>query len=99
MVEEYKKYPVLTSAFEKTKEYVPWDMLSPHENRAYRNHGQSLEELARRGGLGWGEILAILEDRPWSSISRDEAKNREAVLHYVSEYSATSKEDGGNGNG
>jgi len=39
---------------------VPWSVLAPHEEWAHRNHGQSLETLASRGGLGIQEIAAIV---------------------------------------
>lgn len=42
---------------------VPWHILAPHEAQAHKNHSQSLETLARRGGLSPSEMLAILEDR------------------------------------
>jgi hypothetical protein len=43
---------------------VPWAMLEPHEDQAQRNHGQSLERLAERGGLGVCEMLFILDNKP-----------------------------------
>lgn len=47
---------------------VPWSLLAPHEKRAKRNHDQSLEKLASRGGLGVTEMLAVLEDRGLSTV-------------------------------
>jgi len=44
---------------------VPWAMLEACERRAQRNHGQSLERLAERGGLDAGETLCILDDKSW----------------------------------
>lgn len=38
-------------------------MIAPHEEQARRNHDQSLQRLAERGGLTADEALAILEDR------------------------------------
>jgi hypothetical protein len=52
------------------KAYIPRAMIAPHEEWAQRNHSQSLQRLAERGGLGWCEALAVLENRRWS---RDEA--------------------------
>ena len=73
-------------------EYIPYDIIAPHEEQALSNHGQTLKRLAERGGLGWSEILAILTGRKWAdvvySICRDEAKA--AVLDYI----AKAKEDG-----
>jgi hypothetical protein len=37
----------------------PIAFFEPHREQAHRNHGQSLERLAERGGLGWGEAIAI----------------------------------------
>jgi hypothetical protein len=45
---------------------VPLRLVAQHERQAMRNHGgQSLAELARRGGLAPCELVAVLEDRPW----------------------------------
>lgn len=30
---------------------VPWSAVEPHRGQAFRNHGQTLEQLAGRGGL------------------------------------------------
>lgn len=47
---------------------LPWALIAPHEAQAQRNHGQSLEKLAYRGGLSFSEAAAIMEDRKWSPI-------------------------------
>lgn len=46
---------------------IPWDMIAPHEEQAQSNHGQSLERLAQRGGLGASEALDIIEGRSWGA--------------------------------
>jgi hypothetical protein len=46
---------------------IPFAMLVPHEAQALTNHGQTLERLAQRGGLGHSEALDILEGRRWGS--------------------------------
>ncbi len=89
MSRAYKAYPVIEVNRQGPPEYVPWEMLSPHEDQAWKNHGQSLARLAERGGLGWAEILAILEDKKWREIEKDgfvhnEAKAKSAVMNYVS---------------
>jgi hypothetical protein len=40
-------------------------MLAPHEERARRNHDQSLERLAERGGLSPMEMVCVLGDKRW----------------------------------
>lgn len=46
---------------------IPFAMIAPHEAQAQRNHGQSLERLAQRGGLAACEALDIIEGRRWGS--------------------------------
>ena len=42
---------------------IPWEAVADHEQQAQNNHGQSLEELARRAGLGPGELYCVLESK------------------------------------
>lgn len=44
---------------------VPWRLLAPHEAQALRNHEQTLERLAARGGLAPYEMRLIVEGRAW----------------------------------
>lgn len=53
------KYPVIGT---KPQEYIPREVLIPHEKQVIYNHSQTLERLAERGGLSWYEILCILQD-------------------------------------
>lgn len=39
---------------------VPWEVMAPHEDMAKRNHQQSLEKLAERGGLSSGEAWCVV---------------------------------------
>jgi hypothetical protein len=43
---------------------VPWEAMTPHERQAFNNHGQSIERLAARGGLGAGEAWLVVNDLP-----------------------------------
>lgn len=59
-----KQFPVLHSSHrEGGAEYIPLEILEPHEEQAYASHGQSLEQLANRGGLSWREIYAVINDK------------------------------------
>jgi hypothetical protein len=58
------------------KDRFPMSLFEPHERQAERNHYQSLQTLARRGGLSWCEALAIIEDRDWSADPDAEVKFR-----------------------
>ncbi len=52
---------------------LPWSIIEPHEAQALKNHGQTLERLAERGGLSACEAVAILEDRSWHRMSEEDA--------------------------
>lgn len=42
---------------------VPWDCVEPHREQIERNHGQTLEQLAQRGGLDFGELACAMAGR------------------------------------
>jgi hypothetical protein len=80
-----RSFPVLLSHRPRSEALacprtVPWSLLAPHEERARRNHDQSLERLAERGGLDPSEIAAIVEDRKWMSLELPEAIDRLKAL-------------------
>ena len=43
--------------------FVPWKIFIGHEKQVDRNHDQTLERLAERGGLHPTEMACILEDK------------------------------------
>lgn len=55
---------------------IPWAIIAPHGDQAERNHWQTLEHLAYRGGLSPCEAVAILEDRKWRRMDQREAFER-----------------------
>lgn len=55
---------------------IPWEMLTPHENQARKNHRQNLQTLASRCGLSACEAVAVLEDRPWRQMEHIDAYRR-----------------------
>jgi hypothetical protein len=59
---------------------VPWEIIESHEKQAQKNHYQSLDRLRERHGLAPSEMLAILEDRPWWSMSEPEALERCRII-------------------
>lgn len=68
-----KMFPVMVGKYGVPKAYVPWGLVLPHEKQALRNHSQSLERLAERGGLSPQELAAVLEDRPWQKMDDEHA--------------------------
>lgn len=66
-----KKFPILG-----TNESIDWNLIAPHEKQAMENHcGQTLEQLARRHGLSWYELLCVLLDKTFTEVKYDKEKN------------------------
>lgn len=55
------------------RQSIPWEFLAPHEEQAQRNHGQSLQRLAERGGLSPGEACDVLLGLKWRSTPEERA--------------------------
>ena len=70
MSDEPRMFPVLWQGdrkyFARLKELacphsVPWDFIAEHADGCQRNHGQTPERLAERGGLSPAEIVAVVD--------------------------------------
>lgn len=64
--------------------WIPWELLEPHEDRAVKNHSQTLEQLAKRGGLDVCEAVAIIENKSFyerwkSTVDNGRDNTREAI--------------------
>lgn len=46
---------------------VPFDMFSKHEKQCQFNHGQTLEDIRRRGGFSAQEAYAVLGNVHWAN--------------------------------
>lgn len=78
-------FPILGS---NPKEYVLFDIVKLHEKQAFKNHTQTLKRLAERGGLGWIEMLCVLEDRDYDFNTRlTEALAKAKVLEIINSQS------------
>lgn len=95
LFERANLFPVLQPGHQP-QEYIPYNIIAPHEAQARRNHSQTLQRLAERGGLSWAEILAVLSDKTWKEMGWNglisakeaearEAKAKESVLSYIKE--------------
>lgn len=56
-----------------------------NEEQAQRNHYQSLDRLAQRGGLSACEALAICERRKWAAVDVEKAVKLLSMLAQPSE--------------
>jgi hypothetical protein len=70
-----RKFPVLRST-QRERFYLPgfvrFAYLKHHEDQAKKNHNQTLERLADRGGLSPQELYAVAHDMAWDAVSIDE---------------------------
>ena len=62
-----KRFPIHreTMRYEAPFTDVPWELISSHRTQCLRNHSQSPETLARRGGLYPPEMLAVIHDETY----------------------------------
>ncbi len=67
-------FPVLYSSWNNRPQNgplsVPFAWLAKHEGQVLRNHGgQTLKDLARRGGLSPVELWAVCHGKDWSGMA------------------------------
>lgn len=72
------KFPILHNppftVGDSRPSHVPWCIFVGHERQVDKNHGQTLERLAERGGLHPTEMACILEDKKFDkNMTLDEA--------------------------
>lgn len=81
--QRHNPYPILGSI---PKQYIPYGLLMIHAGQALKNHGQSLEQLASRGGLSWKEALAIIEGKDFNDIQHDNNASEVIVRKMADDY-------------
>lgn len=52
---------------------IDYQLVADHGEQAQKNHYQSVERLAQRGGLSWSEIHAVLHGRSFQKIDQNTA--------------------------
>jgi len=50
---------------------VPWSVMEPHEAQCQKNHSQSLERIAQRGGFDCAEAWFVVNDQPFPIGNRE----------------------------
>jgi hypothetical protein len=81
-----RTFPLLLSYAEGqtvARKRVPWSLVAPFEARAQKNHAQSLDTLARRGGLSPAEMYYLLHDVRWPG--HDIVSTHEAMAYIEAE--------------
>ena len=83
-----RRFPVLWQYLRKEEaevraagcpRFVPWDLVAAHAEQAVKNHGQTVQRLAERGGLSPLELVAVLTDRCWSELLKCKLSKTEIV--------------------
>lgn len=85
---EERRFPVLASTWRERERLdqigcprsVPWEFVAPHERQALRNHEQTLDRLAERGGLSPGELVAVVRGEGLSSVLARRERDAVALL-------------------
>ena len=67
MADKEPMFPILNDPIIKA---IPWAAIAPHEAQAQRNHSQTLNRLAGRGGLSVDEAVAVMTDQPWRRFGK-----------------------------
>lgn len=71
---------------------IPWAAIAPHEAQAMKNHNQSLERLAQRGGLCWSEAWGVMTGTPMGQLrTGQEGRYRTLVRNLVANHEAATK--------
>lgn len=83
-----KLFPIHSGVKNKL-EAIPWEMLAPHEAQAFRNHDQTLNELAQRGGLSYVEALCAMKNSrlPFSQGWPSESEAEEILIQMIVAFS------------
>lgn len=81
--ERYLPYPIFGA---RPQQYIPLGLLLVHEGQEWKNHMQSLGQLAERGGFSWAEALAIIGNKVRRDAEHDENTAEVIVKKIESEY-------------
>jgi hypothetical protein len=63
------QFPILGSGGAK----IDFQLVADHGKQANRNHYQTVETLAVRGGLSWAELYAVLHNQEYKNVDSNEA--------------------------
>ena len=58
-------FPIMGDIIGDRRGYVPFSFMKQFEQRAQRNHCQSIKRLTERGGLSPREALSVVNDLPY----------------------------------
>lgn len=73
-VDAPRRFPIMMTGKDgkNVKAAISWEVAELFRAQALRNHGQTLERLAERGGLAWEEAAWALAGAGWRGLSCDQ---------------------------
>lgn len=76
-----RRFPILHNRnhFPDAPGFIPWSIIEQHEACAQRNHSQSLNRLAQRGGLDPTEALAVMTNQNVFDLLKQKLPDDEVV--------------------
>ncbi len=76
-----RRFPVMhvRNRFPDAPGFIRWSVIEHHEACAQRNHSQSLDRLAQRGGLDPTEALAVMTNQGVFDLLRQKMPDDEVV--------------------
>lgn len=84
-----RMFPVLLTVVQLRKTNIPsqlpWRLVAPYEEQARRNHGQTLERLAQRGGLSPSEIHSIVHGLRRPKMASDDYDPVTWLIQFIEE--------------
>jgi hypothetical protein len=79
---------------------VPWGFVAPHEAQARRNHDQTLQRLAERGGLSAKEMLAVVSGKHWYGVlEMDRKQANDELLQLLDDWKRAQAQSSTGGTG
>lgn len=61
-------FPIMGKRLGDPKLYIPWDFAERARAQAFKNHDQTLERLAERGGLDPVEFFGAANGKSWIEV-------------------------------
>lgn len=62
-----RRFPIMNEGYPECPSSIPWFALDRYSRQVQSNHGQSLEELAKRGGLDPTELYFVVQSKKYDN--------------------------------
>lgn len=62
-----RQFPIMNEGYPECPSSIPWFIASQYDRQIQRNHGQSLEAIAERGGLDPSELWFVVQAKSYDN--------------------------------